>query len=110
MCIRDRLYLWSDIPKSLATSWSSQLLFTSQVPHSIGWSVKTNSTIFFLRSVKFSLLVKICWFSPTGVWQDATTFVGPSFSKATSTEQTRQAPYGARLGSSHKVGTFFSPR
>ena len=28
----------------------------------------------------------------TGVWHDATTFVGPSFSNATSTEQTLHAP------------------
>ena len=32
-----------------------------------GWSVKTSSTIFFLRSVSASLEVKICWFSATGV-------------------------------------------
>ena len=55
------------------------------------------------------LSVKICWFSATGVWQDATILVGPSFSKATSTEHTLQAPYGARFGSSQSVGTFFSP-
>ena len=80
------------MPKSFATSCSSQLLFTSQVPHSIGWSVKTSSTIFFLKAVKFSLFVKMYWFSPTGVWHDATTLVGPSFTRATSTEQTLQAP------------------
>jgi len=39
--------------------------------------------------------------SVTGVWQDATVFVGPSFLRATSTEQTLQAPYGTKFGSSH---------
>ena len=63
--------------------------------------------MFFLKFCRFSLEVKICWFSATGVWHEATTLVGPSFSKATSTEQTLQAPYGARFGSSQRVGTFF---
>ena len=36
-------------------------------------------------------------------------YFGPSFSNATSTEQTLHAPYGARFGSSQSVGTFFSP-
>ena len=92
LCCLGLLYLWSFIPRSLATSWSSQLLLTSHVPQFIGWSVITNSTMFFLKFLRSSLLVKICWFSPTGVWHEATTLVGPSFSNATSTEQTLQAP------------------
>jgi len=80
------------MPKSLATVCNSQLLLTSQVEHVIGWSVRTSSTIFFLSFVKSSLLVKIYEPSVTGVWQDATVFVGPSFLRATSTEQTLHAP------------------
>ena len=46
-------------------------------------------------------------FSATGVWHEATTFVGPSFSNATSTEQTLHALYGARFDH-HKVLELFS--
>ena len=48
--------------------------------------------MFFLKFCNPSLFVNMCWFSPTGVGHDATTLVGPSFSRATSTEQTLQAP------------------
>ena len=69
--------------------------------------MRTSSTIFFLKLFKSSLSVIIYELSETGVWQDAIVLVGPSFFRAISTEHILQAPKGAKLGSSHKVGIFF---